>query len=148
MSTYCNISDIKLRIDTNTYNKLTGEGITPNDTLCQSVIDSVDLYARELLSNSYTDTSLLEGSIVLQNVCVELVICSLMNRRQANAILMGAGQDARCKKANDLLNSIADGTQKIIVDGVSIETSAQPIGFKVNTITIDDSEVAPYWHTS
>lgn len=146
MSTYCNISDIKLRIDTNTYNKLTGEGNVPNDTLCQSVIDSVDLYVRELLTRSYSDTTLLEGSVVLQNVCVELVICSLMNRRQANAILMGAGQDARCKKAADLLNSIADGNEKIIINGVAVETSTQPIGFKVNTITIADAEVPPYWY--
>lgn len=146
MSTYCNISDIKLRIDTTTYNRLTGEGNTANDTLCQSVIDSIDLYARELLSKSYADTTLLEGSIVLKNICVELVVCSLMNRRQANAILMGAGQDVRCKQASDSLYSIASGAKTIIVDGVEVETTKKPLGLKVTTKTIEDSETPPYWY--
>lgn len=149
MSTYCDIDDIKLRVDSETYTNLTHDtGTLTGDSLCTAIIAEIDSYMRDLLAKSYSDVTALEGSNILKNICIELSICALMKRRQLNGVLIDTNQKERCSAADLLLNDLAAGNGQIIVDGTVISQRAISVRLKIATQTIDDLENQPYWYVS
>lgn len=147
MSTYCNVDDIKLRIDSDSYTSLTGDdGTLTGDTLTTAIIVEIDGYMREMLSKTYTDVTLLEGSYTIKDICIELSICSLMKRRQLNGILIDSNQKERCVIAFSLLDEISNGNKSILIDGEIIAKKTRPLGILIESTTIDDATNKPYWY--